>query len=229
MKIISKFHDYYDSLVNFGGNDNTKIYNRTTYTLDALQFPPTHKRPSDLYLMFNGHKLVSSHYHSLNNNIEIESFIVIFAGISYTGIRVELIKSLPEHDEVTYHYTCESLFKYLNDISLDIIKDRKKSIIEFYDSNKSSCARDWAINNQIIIATDCTGFGSRHTAWIANPQLNKISFQKALDPFTAFQELEMWIGGVLTENKELYQVPNDIKIQQAGFDLKTSFRRPKQS
>jgi hypothetical protein len=175
--------------------------------------------------MFDGHRFVSSYYYSKNNNVKIESFVVIFTGISYTGIRVEFIK--PEQSEITYHYTFESLFKYLNNIDPTIIEKQKKPFIEFYEGNKSECARDWAINNKIIIATDCTGLGSRNT-WIANPQLDKISFQKVLDPFTAFQELEMWIGGVLTENKETSQVSNDIKIQQAGFDLKTSFRKPKQ-
>lgn len=58
--------------------------------------------------------------------------------------------------------------------------------------------------------------------------LKDIGFQKAVDPWTAFQELSMWVGGVLPKsgNPMVEIEDNKMKIAKAGFDDKVSFRHP---
>jgi hypothetical protein len=53
-----------------------------------------------------------------------------------------------------------------------------------------------------------------------------MEFQKVLDPFTAYQELEMWISGVLGQNPQPLEVSDEVKIQQHGFN-EWSFRKHK--
>lgn len=55
--------------------------------------------------------------------------------------------------------------------------------------------------------------------------LKKLGFAKALDPYTAFQELSMWIGGILGgTSPEIVSITDDkVLIENHGFD-KHSFR-----
>lgn len=69
-----------------------------------------------------------------------------------------------------------------------------------------------------------------HMPWRINQDsLKDIGFAKAVDPYTAFQEISMWVGGVLPDDgPETIQIVDDvIKIQKHGFDHPTSFRRSK--
>ena len=64
--------------------------------------------------------------------------------------------------------------------------------------------------------------------WRVNqPGLSEVQFAKVLDPYTAFQELSMWVGGVLPQPgpgaAEI--TDNTVKIQKHGFDVVSSFRK----
>jgi hypothetical protein len=236
LRIISSFHDYYDSLTNFGGIDKSKVFVREERNIPSelhpnLKFDRSssdklikllHSREQDI----NGIPTVSIDF---NRFSKVNSFIVIFAGIIYPGIKVHL-ESTPGIClwEDSYHYNKDSVLDKLKGLYV-CSPYREAEIEKLFKFTGSILARDWAIENKISIVTDVESCDRRGRTWWTNPMLSRIGFQKALDPYTAFQELELFIGGVLTENKEIYQVPNDIKIQQAGFDLKTSFRKPKQS
>lgn len=60
--------------------------------------------------------------------------------------------------------------------------------------------------------------------------LRDMEFAKAVDPYTAFQEISMWLGGVIPSNGPgiVEIVDNEVKIAKAGFHHPTSFRRAKQ-
>ena len=61
---------------------------------------------------------------------------------------------------------------------------------------------------------------------ILNPKLIDIKFTDLFDAFTAFQEIEMFISGVLANNeKPLSIIDEKYRQQQRGFD-KWSFRNP---
>jgi hypothetical protein len=59
--------------------------------------------------------------------------------------------------------------------------------------------------------------------------LKRLGFAKALDPYTAFQELSMWIGGVLGgTSPEIVTIKDDkTLIEGHGFDNRFSFRGPR--
>ena len=59
--------------------------------------------------------------------------------------------------------------------------------------------------------------------------LKQIGFAKAVDPYTAFQELSMWIGGVLGGTSlETVNIKDDkVLIENHGFDKISSFRGPR--
>ena len=67
-------------------------------------------------------------------------------------------------------------------------------------------------------------------AWrIDQASLAEMEFAKAVDPYTAFQEIAMWKGGVLGSDgpRTIEIVDNEIRIAKGGFHHPTSFRREK--
>lgn len=63
-----------------------------------------------------------------------------------------------------------------------------------------------------------------------NPSfLGKMGFQSIIEPFQMYQKVMQFQSGVLTNNPVIAEVSNNSKIQKAGFDTKTSFRKPKQT
>lgn len=64
---------------------------------------------------------------------------------------------------------------------------------------------------------------------VLNPVLKDFQFFRAVDAFQAFQELSMFISGVLGgQSPKMIEVSNEVKIHKAGFD-KHSFRKEKET
>jgi hypothetical protein len=61
---------------------------------------------------------------------------------------------------------------------------------------------------------------------IYNIRLNAIGFQKIIDPYTAFQELSMWINNIALPEKEIPKIDDKTMAEAKGFD-KFSFRKSK--
>lgn len=87
---------------------------------------------------------------------------------------------------------------------------------------------DWMIANKISILVEEPHCDPKE--FQVNPfTLKGLGFAKALDPYTAFQELSMWIGGVLGgTSPEIVTIKDDkTLIEGHGFDNVFSFRGPR--
>lgn len=61
-----------------------------------------------------------------------------------------------------------------------------------------------------------------------NTHLDKIDFVKIFDPYSAFQEIEMYVSVVLgIDSQKTIEVSDKSKIESHGFDYKYSFRKDK--
>ncbi len=88
----------------------------------------------------------------------------------------------------------------------------------------------WMILNRVSIMIERLPRRGEEPYFEINPTgLKQIGFAKALDPYTAFQELSMWIGGVLGgTSPEIVTIKDDkTLIEGHGFDNKFSFRGPR--
>ena len=67
----------------------------------------------------------------------------------------------------------------------------------------------------------------KKNSFIVNPILRDYQFARVIDPYTAFQEIQMYVSGVLGVNKDGTEFPSTEKekVAQHGMD-KWSFRRP---
>lgn len=65
----------------------------------------------------------------------------------------------------------------------------------------------------------------RRTAFIANPKLSEYGFASAVDPWTAYQELSMFVGGVLPRQKQdTVEITDDRVIRDAKGHDDRSFK-----
>jgi hypothetical protein len=65
------------------------------------------------------------------------------------------------------------------------------------------------------------------TTLVANTDnLKDYEAYRVLDPATAHMRIANWVGGVLPSAPETVEISNASRIRKAGFDLRTSFRKP---
>ena len=235
MRIISKFHDYYDAAMGHG-IDTEKIWMRKEEVL-PLKFPLKYRDSHYLHGSERDgipHFFMEKHNNSLGPYIG--SFLILLAGKLYPGVEVRTSYL----DTPQKFYTVEPFIRFLvkNDLKGLLVgykrrveKDTIQDINDFFALHGSEMLRDFAINHRISIATDYSNLldhGTQSRILTVNPQLSRLQFQKCLDPTTVYQELEMWVGGVLTEPETPTPVPDIQKVVNQGFDPKTSFRKGKE-
>lgn len=246
MRIISKFKDYYD-VVAGQGVDLTRVFTRNTeehngnFPLEGWaekirwssqpdgDFPQVRER---IHREANGRYGTETHL--------AEYIYVLFAGKLYGGMALKDLQ-FGNIGKITYYWDQESWDEKAEEIGLASQKSYfsrsyhskgwktdKERIEKILSIKGDEALSTWAIDNNISIAVACGFFETRERGhwFVVDANLKEINFQKVLDPFTAYQELEMWVNGVLGQNPEPLEVSDSVKIQQHGFD-KWSFRKHK--
>lgn len=184
---------------------------------------------------------------------------VLLCGTMHRGVFVEARQPYGISRDVDrrWIWTSEGLRAYAADHGL-IVEDGKAGTTKTWASDNSTrreveveiqtldkwfepvvlsgAAREGLIANRITIAsrnplelygTDADG---KIRSWMIDQDtLSAMDFAKAVDPYTAFQELSMWFGGVLPRNgPPMVEITDDkVKIAKHGFHHPTSFRKAK--
>lgn len=226
MKLISKFKDYYDYLINQYGVDNKIVYNRIPDQLNLFEFSS-----KDFFLLKiwlcgyvyygiydKGKTYYGNDLLNYGKKINKESFIYRYGQFSNIDVDKKSVISIPikkRHrtiDSWTHQYISTEPYKdpneinkFLNtpvclfkgfDVFPDILVDRKKEQ-QIYANGKGI---------------------------IKNPNLTEINFAKVLPP----QEIYLKLTDFLTQKDEIEDKrTNSEKILTNGFDLKSSFRNIK--
>lgn len=231
MYIISKRKDYYDGVAGTTGIDKTIIYTRDIIELDEDQYPKDfqgydplkRKNPSPLWKLTNVHlkkdlRIVYVH---------VAPFIIGFCGKLHVGWKFysadkdRLITTITyDNDNVKklvdqYTYWDGNLEDNLNYVlSYDVMNIFRElnTPVFVYDS-------DYGRPSIVVRRYD------NSPKFIINPLLKEYQFYKVFNAVQAFQEIQMFISGVLgNKEKEIIDVPDKYKIAQHGFD-KWSFRK----
>jgi hypothetical protein len=111
-------------------------------------------------------------------------------------------------------------------------RDEKMTLDEWFTPyDTPDVLRNYMIANKISILVEMPPkYQHEPKEFQVNPYtLKQLGFAKALDPYTAFQELSMWIGGVLGgTSPEIVTIKDDkTLIEGHGFDNRFSFRGPR--
>jgi len=237
MYIIDKKKDYYDGVVGTMGIDKEIVYERKTIEIKKNEeFPKEFKRFNDFMKALDNHFLNLDFYSPKNDSkySEVDAFIVGFCGKLYPGFKFHkkiTIKSPFEDDMFNFKtniiYNRKKIKKHLENKTWGRVLEDDLNYIQNYDA--MHIFREY---NTPIFLYD----GNTHRVrlndrtptekFIVNPLLKDYEFYKVFDSFRAFQEIQMFISGVLgIGEKETVEISDINKIQQHGFDKKWSFRK----
>lgn len=203
MRIVSKFHDYYD--IGLGlGYDSHVGYIRTPREVLFKDGASPEKE-------FFG-KLNHSD-HSQRINVFLEYVIIGFCGRFYP-----LVVATKSYDRKTYCYSLEELLVVIDNPG----KWMEKSYRDFFDTVKALKNDELFIANHSPIVI--VELGDKAT-W--NGFLKPYQFMRIIDPWQAFQKIEMFLGNMAAPEKPIPKRSDIEKVKSHGFDPKMGFRKGK--
>lgn len=239
MRIISKFKDYYDSCTALGF-DKSLVWVREQQTCPANNtFFKELPYPS-LYGFTAGTATGGIH-------VGLSSKIVLFCGkLVPCIIATELEPGKVTQGAIRKVFFCvDSFAAYVEKFGKNmshVVRSRfwdeehfkgTEGLRRWFDilPQHEKKALDWSINNRVV----CAVYPHREEGALPhsealiqlNPTLKYLEFFKAYPPTSAFQEVSMFVGGVLPKSTAMpIQISDKDRIAQHGFD-KHSFRKQK--
>lgn len=250
MLIISKFKDYYD-IGNTYGIDKSIVYER--HVLSSTEDDKI-KPPESITNVFTSENKYNNRFHNLkftkdsynsrlksNSRYEyVSPFIIGFCGKLYLGFKMGYSNNKPYDNDyfVDYEYDIYDVLKHIENKkshkSKKMIHDEiveLKNEIERLDNIDDSFRK----YHSPIFVIDSNyndsrfGFSFRYNGnldFIVNTNLSDYRFFKQFDPYLAYQEINMFISGVLgCKDDRSIEISDEYKIASHGYD-KWSFRNP---
>ncbi len=240
MRIISKHNDYYDGAMAHG-QDLTVVYSRTKQMFEPKEFKYPFEMP---------YYAIIGELNNKNHELRFLAIAILFCGRLYRAIQVLDVKHPQYYSNHDYHgetfYDLASLQEYIEQKGFDTsdsirrsYKGRKRrhpffkqEVHDFFADNKTDRYQQFCIDNQIIALAVTkrifnkfymTTCGEYRT--IINPILKEHQFFRVFDSFTAYQEIDMWVSGVLPRTTTpMVEIEDKHKISEHGFD-EWSFRK----
>lgn len=237
MRIIGG-KDYYDGALAYGRDEDVVFVRGKHSTADvvdqdsvALRGVPTRFTLAEA----NGAGWASpiySHRHG-DRDYLFEGTCVWFAGKRYPGMVVNergswTLSGVPETTRVIWNLN--EAVEFLNSIGLRLPKKVSQwgdSLADFFETSATEQETSWLIEKGIAVAiwhADRYGSGK---GWKLNTDgLKDVFFARVVDPYTAFQELSMFVGGVMARpgNSMVRITDDEVLAGKHGFD-KWSFRK----
>jgi len=226
MHIVSKFKDYYDSVVALG-IDKELVYLRKTEEHKLEDHPVYRGR---LNKHWWGHHQVSSREFTY----KFSTFVIGFTGVYYPGIRIDKydLKKVytgyrydQDQAESNHHfYDAKELLEFLESENITESKfggmyHKERELGHYFKMTHWQPHLDYFAEFRVPM------FLYNGGDWIVtNPKLKSYRFAKVKDPYTAFQEIAMYISGVLgVKEPDTLPISDEVKAQQRGF-FNMSFR-----
>lgn len=232
MKIISKYNDYYDSVMRIAYDDHI-IYVRKgseepdTVIISNRNYVHHDMNHKDMRDVFNNQyfqsyarsspsiwstaRHIHNAYMKINKKIpiifEVEPFLIGFCGKFFIGYRLKWGDKIyiinKKSDKIFESIDKKVVINY----TPDIIRGNPDDIFIKY-----GCP--------IFLMTFNHSYSNPHVGHIyKNPILKNFGFQRIYDPYTAFQEISMYLGSVFVDDNTDMDNVNDFDMSRAkGFD-----------
>ena len=242
MRITTHFHDYYDCMMAYGV-DHTLIYVRKPEIIEKTCVKLTDKG-------FRG----SGGWHGRRRQITVVEHVIGFCGKVYPFLHVTSDK---DYDAEAFCYNVEEVDAFVES------NFKKKEIACYYNTEKVYRKTEWAENQRrqvfeeyfkemdgkedskkqyfldhnvpIFISSRYNGRQVSQSNIVHNGCLKEFEFYRIMEPFVAYQELQMFMTGILgltNNHKAKYQgqliepeVDDITKRDSKGFN-NWSFRKP---
>lgn len=242
MRIFSKNHDYYDGVRAWG------VDPMTTYKRDVNYFDASSQEYKDIFeirpIKDRLSRLPHVDFHNYGIGVK-RSLVIVFCGKIYPLVVCRYGEGITHGKEkVKYCYTLNSLTSF-------ILRYETKEFIKSYNKGSS---RRWMgrvtknnlkqlfadsgkmyeelmeyhhISGVPVFFVEPQADYKQHLAY--NPVLKDLKFYKIFDSYQTFQELSMFISGVMGgQAPPMVQISDEIRLEKHGFDKKLSFRKEKE-
>lgn len=261
--IISKFHDYYDSVL-AQGIDKTLVYKRETqeFTININPYRTWEQVGAPHLLEFgeelraNIPRIQNRDWVCMDEEFYATPVVVGFCGKMHLGYRLEtsVWQYMGSKKIVQFAWSTNDIICFLKENKME------KSLEKFTGENEklSKTYRRWGhgkndkfkkfrkevmdevfpmYQNDTRFTNMFIQYNTPVFSWEfkqysydvvlkVNPVLTDYEFIKHVDPYTAFQEISMFLGGVLgVGTPEIVTISDKEKAVKHGMD-KTSFRNP---
>jgi hypothetical protein len=238
MLIVSKFHDYYDT-ASIHGVDKTCVYLRNEEKMEIhgrgwnsepyILLKDGTRFPLGKVASYETKRYVSADY-------EFKKAILGFCGEIYPLIKViKTYNGYPAPSPETYcFYDQPSFANFIAEEGIVSKKyrygswgrerfdlDSDQGINNFFDHNR------WTKLEGLFAAYHVPCWVLRERSLKLNPNLKDLGFMKIKDPQTAFQDIYMYMSGVLGQPiKPTKPIDDKIMAASKGHDGPYSFRKP---
>lgn len=158
----------------------------------------------------------------------------LYRGILYTETRTPPFSRLSLTRDTQYRDKAYwSADDFLSDhttksgFELKAAKKKRESVERWFNPQQ----RDFSpvhqgVNSPVLVwgKTWSAKDGRWRSGWIVNGLLKSLDFMLTMNPHTLAQELDMYLGGVLTKREPMEPVSDKLKLQAHGMD-QSSFRK----
>jgi hypothetical protein len=225
MRIISNFHDYYDSAMGFG-QDPGLIYERRVSEKIV--------RSDVLGSKFKEIMQSAVSYDNWIRSLDkATAGIIGFCGKAYPLLLAEpeqfTVESCTAHKNVALASKEAYILQTEDFWSRKYGRDRGRAYDDFIEGFNGAAIGDFAhqiLKAPVFLARFNVLYGDVGFVQLySNPRLANFGFAKNIEPFTAFQEIAMYLGSQLAVEDRAPRTVGDDKIiaQSKGFD-EQSFR-----
>ena len=230
MRIFSKFHDYYDAVQNTGF-DNTVKYMRTE--------SEEHK------VKIHDSQWTLPHIDSSLTTLEMGRYFIGFCGKIYQMLKLTHESKFKCPRPTAFCYSVDDVDKFIQanfkrrSVESYFEKHRKNdwrwvggdrnAMVEFFAAKVMPYPKFFE-KGPIFVASShhySRYFNNYEFEMKYNTCLKPIEFYRVVDPFTAYQELQMYLANIAVPQKPMPIVPDILKAETHGFN-KFSFRKDKQ-
>lgn len=247
MRIISDFHDYYDIGLSYG-IDPQCVYTRKTEKFRYKHPLARIETVNEESIFIDKVQHVTDQFPNIyleKSGLEVlATYKVLFCGDIYYGAtyRPDPKNSHVEATSYTYESMIREVNKYhsLKEMERLLTKNKHR---RRYHGSRGADVQDWDSvypvqkNSKVMELHIEYGtpivlvrYDDRYIACsiTKNPNLSTIEFYRCLDPYTAFQELSMFISGVMGgQAPPMVKISDKDRFEKHGFDSITSFRKMK--
>lgn len=241
MRIISKFHDYYDAAQGLG-QDMSRVYLRATVRLESASRADAAAGPLKPFVADRVHTCPSSiRFRSYQRELYVANFgVALFAGKVYpfAKLGIDLLRQpAPSSRSVTFCYSYAELSAAmgLKGFDLSSHKERRGSWVqlpkwafietnlgEFFGQSGSEKYMSVALQHGLLVAA----YDNETDVLEVSPCLAALQFFREFDAWQAFQELSMFLGNVAAPEKATAPIAEKYRIAQHGFDKWSFKKRP---
>jgi hypothetical protein len=250
MRIIAKNHDYYDTVLAHG-HDEHVVYVREEISYRGGYHP---RRGSDGMpdkFKFMRPTSSSAEREGKHHDFRFSPFMVAFCGKLHAGIAVEKTSRRSLNSSHAFFYDFETYQNFCAEHEVPLLAEKEsrfrmrgrwlyashryssrlhfekgaKAYFEDWEK-KSDRHFDFFVEEKIPVAVCHSLDADQYFRLEINCELKRFEFFKVFDPFTAFQELDMFIAGTMVgDEAAMARIDDERMMKKKGFDHPYSFRK----